>query len=196
MNTHAIALQTGSQINGRTTTSVGMKALYIVSLALATAVCAQIHVPIDGTPVPITLQTLPVMLAPVLLGPWVSLMGIGLYLVLGMVGLPVYAEGQAGVAYMLSASGGYLLGFLLAQPAGAWVQRASGRIGRLPASVLSVVCCNVVIYACGLLWLKVYTNATWEQAIAMGLLPFVVVDLLKAGIASIVGGVFGRLVRD
>lgn len=86
-------------------------------MASIIAVLSFISIPLPFSPVPITLQTLGVMLSGLLLGPQLGSISVGLYLIAGTLGLPIFAGGAAGIGVLMGPSGGYLLGFL----PGAWM---------------------------------------------------------------------------
>ena len=170
----------------------------VVFLALAgsalIAVSSKIQVPM--VPVPMTLQTL-VILVIGMAGGWrLGGLTVLVYLAEGAVGLPVFAgtpERGIGLAYMLGTTGGYLLGFLLATLvigllAGAGWDRS------VPLAAAAMLIGNVVIYIPGLLWLG--SIAGWDNPILQwGLTPFIVGDLVKLGIAALLMPAVWRLVR-
>ena len=150
----------------------------VVALAAATAVGARISVLIPGTPVPFTFQPLFVILAGVLLGSRLGAASQALYLAAGIAGLPVFVAG-GGAAYLLGPTGGYLMAYpLAAWLAGSGVRRGTGR---LLAGLLAAL---AAIYVGGLAWLAIVGNVT--TAVALGVAPFLLADLVKVGIAAAV----------
>jgi len=148
---------------------------------LLLALLSQVRVPIG--PVPVTGQTLGVLLVGAAFGAPLGLATVALYLAMGACGLPVFAGGQAGLAYALGPTGGYLVGFAL----------AAALLGRLSArgwdrSVLTcaaaMLLANAAIYLPGLLWLRHYLGLDWGATLAAGLAPFVLGDLVKLAIAA------------
>ncbi|SMC17208.1 biotin transport system substrate-specific component [Desulfacinum hydrothermale DSM 13146] len=154
------------------------KMVLVCLMTALTAVGAQIAVPIG--PVPIVLTNLFVLLAGLLLGPTQGAAAMGLYLLLGAVGLPVFANFKGGLAHLLGPTGGYLLGFVAA----AWLVGvlSHGRPSRWFDGI-AVVLGSLVIYALGVPWLKVVTGMAWTKALAVGMLPFLVGDAVKAAAA-------------
>lgn len=150
------------------------------------AICAWIAVPIP--PVSFTLQTLGVLLAlGILGGKWGSI-SILLYLLLGLVGLPVFSGFRGGAAAMLDATGGFLWGFLAAGLC-YWLLEA---LGRLPAMIGAMLVC----YLCGCWWFTVYVgNIGWAAAIAACVLPYLVPDALKLWLALLLSKRIGRHIR-
>ena len=151
----------------------------VVAFALLTAVGGQVAVPLLATPVPVTLQTLFVLLAGVLLGPAAGASSQLLYLFMGLLGVPLFAMGGAGLPWLLGPTGGYLLAF----PAGAALAglvagRARGGVRTGAALVLA----TALIFASGAAWLSVATSATPGEVFALGVQPFLPGALLKAAI--------------
>jgi len=151
-------------------------ALTCVMTAL-TAVGAQIALPIG--PVPIVMTNLFVLLAGLLLGPRRAAAAIGLYLFLGAIGLPVFAQFKAGLAHLAGPTGGYLLGFVLA----AWLTGLLSRTSHKVSDVVAVIVGSLAVYALGVPWLKMVTGMPWSKAITVGMLPFLLGDAIKAATA-------------
>lgn len=144
------------------------------------ALLAQIQIPIG--PVPITGQTLGVLLVGMVLGSRRGALSLLLYLTQGAAGLPFFSAG-GGPLRLLGPTGGYLIGFVLA----AYVVGALSERGwdRQPTpTALAMVIGNLVIYACGLLWLARFVPG--EALLQAGLMPFLLGDALKIGVAMLV----------
>ncbi len=135
-------------------------------------------------PVPITLQVFFVYLAAFLLGPWYGALSMGIYLLLGAAGLPVFAEFHSGTGTLFGATGGYLFGFLIASFLGGLVarHRSASRTSDTVRLSLSALVSIVVIYFFGVVWLSYFVGGLFN-AVVFGLLPFIVVDVLKAAFA-------------
>ena len=124
-------------------------AALVVGGSLVIAVCAQIAI---GYPVPMTGQTFAVLMVAALLGARRGTLCILTYLAEGLLGLPVFAQGKAGLAAFLGPTGGYLVGFVgAAYLVGALAQRGWDR--RSATAIMMMVLGDVVLYACGLVWL-------------------------------------------
>ncbi|AKQ67937.1 Substrate-specific component BioY of biotin ECF transporter [Myxococcus hansupus] len=155
----------------------------IVGGALLTALLAQVSLSVPGSPVPITGQSLGVIVTAAALGPLRGAAAMGLYLLLGAVGLPVYAEGSSGLSRLMGATGGFLVGFLPA----AFLVGLAARHGmdRRPWSALVVfIGGQLLIFAVGVPWLVVAARLGLAKAIDVGFLPFVPGGLIKAAIAA------------
>lgn len=147
------------------------------------ALLAQVRVMLPFSPVPFTGQTLGVLLVAAVLG-WKR--GVGslvLYLGEGMLGLPVFAGGAAGLAYLGGPTGGYLFGFVIAAGLVGWLAER-GWDRHWSRVALMFVLGMLVVYACGTSYLALFLGL--RQAVTMGILPFLLTDVLKAGLAAIV----------
>jgi biotin transport system substrate-specific component len=146
--------------------------------ALLIYLTARISFLIPGNPVPYTLQNFGVLVVGGALGFRRGGIAALLYVALGLVGLPFFAESKGGLAVIWGATGGYLIGFVLAAALVGrlaelgWDRRIGGAIGETTLGTL-------VIYLIGVPWLAVSTGMSLSQAIETGFLPFVVVDTVK-----------------
>ena len=140
------------------------------------AVSAWLSIPLP--PVRFTLQTLAMLLALGLLGgKWGSL-SIGLYLLLGVVGLPVFSGFRSGIGAMLDATGGFLWGFLLGG-LGYWLAE---RLGKLPAMIFFLL----IAYSCGALWFLIYAPGSgFWAAVTVCVLPYLLPEAVKLLLANI-----------
>ena len=160
-------------------TSAVTKAALVVFGSLLLAVSAQFKIPLY--PVPVTGQTLVVLLIGMTYGPRLGGITVAAYLFEGALGLPVFAGGAAGVAVLMGPTAGYLFGFLLAAIAiGYLAERGLGRT--VVSTIAAMVIGNCVIYLCGALWLANFIG--FGQAIAAGVLPFLYGDALKLVVAA------------
>ncbi len=149
----------------------------LVSLA------AQVSIALPFTPVPITGQTFAVLLVGSALGAVRGVASLGLYLVVGVAGAPVYADGAHGWSVITSASGGYIIGFIVAAAATGFL--AERRWDRsFSSAVTAMLTGSVVIYLIGLPWLAVVLGTSLEQTLELGLYPFVAGDVLKLYLAG------------
>jgi biotin transport system substrate-specific component len=160
-------------------TSAVTKAALVVFGSLLLAVSAQFKIPLY--PVPVTGQTLVVLLIGMTYGPRLGGITLAAYLFEGALGLPVFAGGAAGAAVLMGPTAGYLFGFLLAAIAmGYLAERGMGRT--VVSTIAAMVMGNCVIYLCGALWLANFIG--FGQAIAAGVLPFLYGDALKLVVAA------------
>ena len=158
-------------------------ALAILGGALLIALGAQVSVPM--IPVPMTLQTLAVVLVGLTAGSRLGAGAVLAYLAQGAAGLPVFAGGTFGLAPLMGPTAGFLWGFVaLAYLAGLAAERglARGFLGTL----VSVLAVSVLLYVPGVLWLTAVTPLDLSGAVARGMVPFLMGDAVKAVIAALV----------
>jgi biotin transporter BioY len=155
-------------------------AALVIGGSLFIALCAQFTVRVG--PVPITGQTLGVLLTGMLLGSRRGSLSVLAYLAQGIAGLPVFAPGgPLGLARLLGPTGGYLLGFVAAAyVTGLLAERGWDR--KMPTALLAMLVGNTVIYALGLSWLALFVGI--ENTLPLGLYPFVIGDAIKALLAA------------
>lgn len=157
----------------------------IVAGALLIFLTARISVVLPGNPVPFTMQNFGILVVGGALGLRRGGVAAILYVLLGVVGLPFFAEGRGGLTVIWGATGGYLVGFIVAAALVGrlaelgWDRRLGGAIG---ATALG----TIVIYAIGVPWLAVVVGLSAGDAIATGLVPFLLGDILKLLAAAVV----------
>ncbi len=155
-----------------------------VSLGVAlVAIAAQIAVPLPGTPVPMTLQPLAVLLVGALLGPSLGAGSLILYLALGAAGVPVFTPyGLPGLARLVGPTGGYLLAYPVAAFAVGKIAGDGRRVARL---ALAAAAGLVLIHLGGLAQLAILTGSG-SGAVRIATLPFLAGDLVKVGLAVLI----------
>ena len=152
---------------------VGLAAAF----AAAPIVAAKVRLPLWFTPVPLTLQTLVVLLAGGFLGPRVGAVSQLGYLLMSLLGLPVLA-----LPSFIGPTGGYVIGFVFAAIIMGYCARRQA-VGWL---IGGAVAASLTILACGSLWLSAYTGRDLRQAFLLGLAPFLAGDALKAATAVMI----------
>ncbi len=153
-------------------------AALVVGFALLTALAAQITFLLPWTPVPITGQTFAVLLTGAALGWRAGGLSQLLYVALGAIGLPFYADGKGGWENATGATAGYLVGFVVAAAVvGALAERQNDR--SVLTSVPAMLAGNAVIYLFGVPWLAHSINVNATKALELGLTPFVIGDTVK-----------------
>ncbi len=165
-----------------------------VILALAgsalLAVSAKIQVPFF--PVPMTMQTLAVILIGAAGGARLGAVTVLLYLAQGAAGLPVFAGPVAGIAYFTGPTAGFLFGFVLAAMVAGWLAERGWDRNVLSTFVLMAIA-TTLIYIPGLLWLGTLFGS--EVAISSGLLPFILGDIFKAALAAVLLPLAWKIIR-
>lgn len=159
-------------------------ALLVVGFALLTAAAAQFTIPLPFTPVPITGQTFAVLLTGAALGSTAGASSQFLYVAMGAIGLPFYADGASGVSVVQGATGGYLIGFIVAAAiVGKLAERRQDRT--VATAVPLFLLGSVIIYLLGVPWLANQLGVSGVEAIGLGMAPFVVGDLIKVALAGL-----------
>ena len=166
--------------------------------AALTAICSYINIPLGFTPIPMNLATLAVFLSGGLLGKKYGPLSIGVYVLMGAAGVPVFAGFQAGIGVLAGPTGGFLIGYILAsfivglcldKGFGATSARASSKGKRsskgqfalcIGGMVGGLLCC----YALGTLWFAYITNTGIIAALVSCVLPFVLLDAIKIVVSS------------
>jgi biotin transport system substrate-specific component len=157
--------------------------ILIIAGSLLISFSAQLKVLLPFSPVPVTGQTFAVLMIGALFGPRRGCLSVIVYIIQGLMGLPVFALG-AGPAVLAGPTGGYLLGFIpAAYITGSLAQ--SGWDRRIRTTILAMLLGNAAIYACGLLRL-VFLMGFTKAVFVAGLYPFIVGDLLKIVLAAII----------
>lgn len=146
-------------------------------------VLAQVTIPLPL--VPITGQTLAIGLAATILGARYGTMSILVYLGIGAVGIPVFAQMSGGLGSLFGPTGGYLFGFIpTAFIIGYYLEKTS-------FTVMNAIIANIigmfVALTFGTVWLKIFAELTWTGALAGGFLPFLLVGVIKAVLAAWIG---------
>lgn len=162
---------------------VARRTIAVVLGTALVAAAAQVTVPLPGTPVPMTLQPLAVLIVGGLLGPSLGALSLILYLALGAAGLPVFTPvGLPGFARLLGPTGGYLLAYPVAAAAVGRIATTHAGIARLALATLVGL---VLIHLGGLAQLAILTGDL-STAARFGTIPFLLVDLLKLLLAVLV----------
>lgn len=174
----------GTQVRG----ALAARDLALMAMfAAVTAVLAYVRIPLPFSPVPITGQTFGLMLAGLLLGPRLAALSQAVYLLMGLVGLPVFAGGMAGPGVLAGPTGGYLWAHV---PGAYIVGLVAGSRRELSAAraVTAAAAGGIVaVYVLGVWQLGAVTGMDWRAALAAGALPFLPGDALKAAAAAVVG---------
>ena len=171
------------------------KIVYTAMFAVLMAVCSWISIP---TAIPFTMQTFAVFLALNYLGGKSGVISVMVYQLLGLIGLPVYANGTSGAGMLFGSTGGYMIGWIFS---GLTMWLLEHALGHRPwAQAVSMIAGLFVCYALGTAWyMAVYASNTgpiglWT-AISWCVLPFVIPDILKLGLAFLIGKRLKQIVK-
>jgi biotin transport system substrate-specific component len=158
-------------------------ALFIVGGTAFIAAMAQVSLPIPGSPVPVTGQTLAVLLVGTTYGARLGVATFSTYLLAGIAGAPIFAGGTYGIDRVLGATGGYLFGMLLASAVlGFLAERRADQ--KFSTSFPALLLGNLIIFSFGLTWLHFSLDLTWAKTFSMGLTPFILGEALKIAIVA------------
>jgi biotin transport system substrate-specific component len=162
-------------------------ATFIVGGTLFIAALAQIAVPVPGSPVPVTGQTLAVYLIGTTYGARLGFATFTTYLLAGVAGAPVFAAATGasshGIARLTGATGGYLIGMLVATfVLGALADRKADQ--KFKTSFPALTLGSAIVFTFGLIWLKTSLDLSWAATISAGLTPFIFGEVLKIAITA------------
>ena len=161
----------------------------VLSFAIFTGIAAKLKIEIGV--VPITMQTLAVLLAGALLGSKRGALSQLTYLFLGLAGLPWFARG-GGLAYLMSPTFGYIIGFVLAAYLVGYLAE-KGLDRSLKTAILAMLFGNIILYIPGLLWLARFIG--FKKILAVGFYPFIIGDLLKILLAGLILPIGWKILR-
>jgi biotin transport system substrate-specific component len=174
--------------------SLAGKAILIIAATVFVALCAHVSFPLPFTPVPLTLQNFAVLLVGMFLGPVAGFTAMALYLLEGVIGLPVFTPYSAGgAAHLLGPNGGFLFSYPLAAAIAGWIVRTAQPVtSRFRVALLAAAVATLPIFLFGAGWFAFYDHhslsATWALAIA----PFLPGEIVKITAAA---GIFSSLQR-
>ena len=173
--------------------NVWMRDFFLVfTAALFVAVFAQVKIPLSFTPIPLTGQTFAVLLVGAILGSKRGATSLIFYIAMGAFGLPFFAGGASGFAYLSGATLGYLFGFVAAAYlVGKLAEQGLGRSGR--TSLIPFLAGTLVIYLFGVGWMSILFGI--EKAIGLGVLPFLIGDAIKLILAALTLPTLWKFIR-
>jgi biotin transport system substrate-specific component len=172
---------------------------YFVFSAVCTVLIiigAYMSISIGAGVVPIVLQNMFVLFAALLLGPKWGFISVSVYLLLGALGLPVFAQVKGGFVHLIGPTGGFLLSYLPVSVVTGFISQKT--VFLKFSDSIAVVLGIVLIYLIGVPWLKFNLNIDWNKAVAVGMLPFIFGDVLKGvaviGLVRVVRPVIQKLI--
>ena len=156
-----------------------------ISALMAALLCILAPWTVPIGPIPVSLASFVIYLTVVLLGMKLSLISVGVYLLLGLVGLPVFSGATGGVAKLAGPTGGFLIGYLfIAIVAGLVIDRTNAGLWQ---TIVGLIAATVVLYAFGTIWYVMLTGNSFGAALAACVYPFVIIDLVKIVVATLLG---------
>ena len=166
--------------------------VYASLLAALTAAGALFSIQVGD--VPVILYNFFILLMGLLLGARWGTASIAVYLLAGSLGLPVFAGGKGGLAILLGPTGGYLIGFL---PAVFMIGLISEKFNqRLLPDIIALLCGTAIIYALGVIQLKIVLDKTWMVSLAIGFFPFIIFDVIKLVAAAVTARAIRPIIKS
>lgn len=166
--------------------------VYASLLAALTAASALFSIQVGD--VPVVLYNFFILLMGLLLGARWGSAGVAVYLLAGSLGLPVFAGGKGGLAILLGPTGGYLIGFL---PAVFIIGLISEKFNqRLWSDIMALLCGTAIIYALGVIQLKIVLDKTWMVSLAVGFFPFIIFDVIKLVAAAVTARAIRPIIKN
>lgn len=157
-------------------------------------ISSYISFPLPFSPVNITAQTLIINMIALLFVPKRAAMTVGIWILLGLVGLPVFSGGAGGLAKIAGPTGGYIFAYFAAAVLIAVVR---GKKSRLWQEMVAVICLGIpLIYLIGVPWMMAVTGIGWKAALLTGVLPFIPGDIIKAVAAVFLCKSLKRVIRN
>ena len=153
----------------------------VASGAALVSILAQLTIPMY--PVPMTGQTLAVLLVGSTLGAVRGIISLSLYAVLGIVGLPVFSDASSGLGVVAGPTGGYIIGFIVSAGLVGWLAQRQWD-HRILGALAAFLAGTVATFAVGMPWLAVVLNLSLAQTLEFGLYPFIVGGLVKAALGA------------
>ena len=156
----------------------------VLTFVILTSLGAFVRIPLPFSPVPITLQTFFVLLSAALLGSNLGTISQLSYLLLGVLGLPIFSGAGSGLLYLFGPTGGYILGFVLAAFfVGKFIKYGQNNL----FSIFALLCLgDFILLSCGVIWLKLILGYNLAKLLFIGFIPFLPGDLVKASVAAII----------
>jgi len=147
------------------------------------ALMAQISIPVPGSPVPVTGQTLAVLLLGAAYGANLGFATLVFYILMGIAGAPIFSSGHHGLTWLTGPTGGYLAGMAVASiVVGALAGRKWDQ--KISTVIPTMIIGEVIVFGFGLTWLQHATAMNWSMTFSKGLSPFILGEIIKIGIAS------------
>ena len=161
----------------RTTKAIVFTALF----AALTAACAFISIPVPGTPIPIVLQNMMVVLCGMILGPFLGTVSTVVFILCGLLGLPVFNGGTGGFAKLMSPTGGFIIGYAISSLTAGLILGKPRQDGKKHAvrTVLAALLGFAVMYFPGVLHFMHSMDKTFQETLALCVIPYLPGDLIK-----------------
>ncbi|WP_277584616.1 biotin transporter BioY [Psychrobacillus antarcticus] len=159
--------------------------MMIVAALFAAIIAVAAQIMINVPPVPFTLMTIAVMLTATILGARYGTLAVTVYVLMGAIGIPVYAGMKGGFGYLFGPTGGYLVAIIPAALFIGWYLDTFKHSKK--QAIIANIIAVFIILVLGTIWLKVAAELSWDAAFKGGMLPFILPDLAKAVVAALIG---------
>lgn len=179
------------EILNRNSNVSGQLRMTVHASLMAALIAAGAYISVPIGPVPIVLQNMFVLLAGLLLGSRWGLAAVGVYLLAGACGLPVFAGGTGGIGRFAGPTGGYLLGYLPA----VFVTGLMAKYEKTSLDIIGMIFGTLIIYSSGVTWLQTITGMAFSKALAVGMYPFLIGDALKIAAAVVIAKTIRPVIR-
>lgn len=160
-----------------------LRAFGVIFFVISIALSAFVRIPLPFTPVPLTLQTFFVLLSAAFLGIRLGVFTQLVYILLGVIGVPVFTGTLTGLVYLTGPTSGYLFGFIFA----AILVASLIKYAKDNLFLITAIFClaDFLLLLCGATWLKISLHLTWVRSLFIGFIPFLLGDVLKASLAAV-----------
>lgn len=168
--------------------------IYAALFAALTGVLGFVSIPLPFSPIPVSGQSLGVMLAGSILTARQAALSILIFILIGAVGVPIFSGFTGGIGALVGPRGGYYIGFLIGAAVIAWTRGQNHHPGRL--ALANIIGGIIIVYAAGVVWLSLVTGMGLQKAVLAGAFPFIPGDLFKVFAATVIGTAINkRLVK-
>ncbi|MCD6309705.1 MAG: biotin transporter BioY, partial [Candidatus Eremiobacteraeota bacterium] len=165
--------------HGMDLAGTGLRLGICILFAILIGLGGWMRIPLPWTPVPVTMQTFFVFLAASLLGADTGTAAVFLYLIMGVLGLPVFSGGTSGTGVLIGPTGGYLVGFFIATMIVGWMVSGHEKVSNFRL-ISALIIGNLIIYTCGLIILVCFfPGGKPVHLLIAGVLPFIPGDIIK-----------------
>ena len=156
----------------------------IIKIAVMTAlICAISPISVPFGVVPISLSTLIIMISSFIIGSLEAIISVLFYILIGLIGLPVFSSFQSGLSVLLGPTGGYIIGYVFIPLSLMIIKDKRNRF----LCAIGIVLGNTLLYTIGTIWLMVYLKESFINSLMIGAVPFLITDLIKVIIVIIIG---------
>ena len=172
--------------------------VFVALFAALISACAFVSIPVPGTPIPIVLQNMMVVLSGLLLGPVLGTASTVLFIVAGMLGLPIFSGGTGGIAKIMGPTGGFIIGYAFAALVAGLIcgRPRMGKNASIVRIIIAALCGFVVMYIPGVIHFMRSLDKTFAETMALCVTPYIPGDLIKMVVSILVAKPLRRTVAS